>query len=98
MYEHLCLCVRLFLCMVMPDVVLHYVVSCGLDSPHDDDDKVQHVPAVADVGVLVHDQTIGNDLQEGLYCEDDEEGILHCFLHTHRERRHSGHFDQVWFS
>ena len=60
------------------------VVFGGLDSPHDDADKVQHVPAVADVGVLVHDQTIGNDLKERLYREDDEEGILHCLLHTHR--------------
>lgn len=58
----------------------------GRDSPHDDDDKVQHVPAVADVGVLVHDQTVGNYLQERLYGEDDEEGVLHCLLHVERER------------
>lgn len=51
------------------------------NSPHDDDDKVQHVPAVSDVGVLVHDQTIGNDLQKCLYCENDQEGIFYFFLH-----------------
>jgi len=71
---------------------------CAPDSPHDDNDKVQHVPAVADVGVLVHDQTVGHDLQERLNGEDDEEGILHCLLHTHThtEGGHSGHVVPLW--
>lgn len=50
------------------------------NSPDDDDDKVQHVPAVSHVGVLVHDQAVGNDLQKCLYCENDQEGIFDCFL------------------
>lgn len=50
------------------------------NSPNDDDDKIQQVPAVSDVRVLVHDQTVGDDLQKCLYSENDQEGIFHCFL------------------
>lgn len=50
--------------------------------PHDDDDEVQQVPAAADVGAGVHDQTVGQDLGEGLDGEDDEEDVLHLFLGT----------------
>ena len=32
----------------------------------------------------MHHQTVGQDLQEGLYGEDDEEDVLHLFL-KHRE-------------
>ena len=53
-------------------------------SPYDDDDKVEHVPAVPYVGVLVHDQAIGYDLQEGLNREDDQEGIFYRFLQRER--------------
>lgn len=49
-------------------------------SPHYDDDKVQHVPAISDIGVLVHDQAVGNNLQKCLYSENDQEGIFNCFL------------------
>lgn len=49
-------------------------------SPNDDDDEVQQVPAVPDVGAGVHHQTVGQDLQEGLHREDDEEDVLHLFL------------------
>lgn len=28
----------------------------------------------------MHDQTVGQDLQEGLYGEDDEEDVLHLLL------------------
>jgi len=52
-----------------------------MNSPHYDDDKVQHVPAVSDIGVLVHDQAVGNNLQKCLYCENDQEGIFYFFLH-----------------
>lgn len=50
------------------------------NSPDDDDDKVQHVPAVSHVGVLVHDQAVGDNLQKCLYCENNQEGIFNCFL------------------
>lgn len=60
-----------------------------LDSPHYDDDKVQHVPAVSDVGVLVHDQAIGNNLQKCLYSENDQEGIFYCFLYGGKDRKNS---------
>lgn len=48
--------------------------------PHDYNDKVQHVPAVSDVRVLVHYKSISYNLQKGLYCKNDEEGIFYCFL------------------
>lgn len=48
--------------------------------PDNDDNEVEQVPAVADVGAGVHHQTIGQDFQEGLNGEDDEEDILHLFL------------------
>lgn len=51
--------------------------------PNNDDDKVQQVPAVSDVGAGMHHQAVGQNLQEGLHCKDDEEDILHLFLqHT----------------
>lgn len=49
-------------------------------SPDNDDDKVQQVPAVSDVGAGMHHQAVGQNLQEGLHCEDDEEDVLHLFL------------------
>lgn len=58
-----------------------------VDSPDYDDDKVQHVPAVPDVGVLVHDQAVGNNLQKCLYCENNQEGIFYCFLQTDEEEQ-----------
>lgn len=70
-------CVRVQMCICT--YTLHYVLP--VNSPHNDNDKVQHVPAVSDVGVLVHHQTVGNNLQKCLYCENDEEGILYCLLH-----------------
>lgn len=62
----------------------YYVLP--MNSPHYDDDKVQHVPAVSDVGVLVHDQAVGNNLQKCFYCENDQEGIFYCFLYREREK------------
>lgn len=53
--------------------------------PNNDDDEVQQVPAVANVGAGVHHQTVGQDLQEGLYGEDYEEDVLHLFL-KHRTK------------
>lgn len=57
------------------------------DLPYDDNDEIQHVPTVSHICVLVHHQTISDNLQKGLNCENDEEGILNCFLQTHREGR-----------
>lgn len=54
--------------------------------PNDDNDEIQHVPTVPHVRVLVHHQTVGNNLQKGLDCENDEEGILNCFLGTDRKK------------
>lgn len=48
--------------------------------PDNDDDEIQQVPAAAYVGAGVHDQTVGQDLGEGLDGEDDEEDVLNLFL------------------
>lgn len=64
------------------------------NSPNDDDDKIQQVPAVSDVRVLVHDQTIGNDLQKCLYSENNQEGIFHCFLWGGEEMKKSRRHDR----
>lgn len=58
----------------------HYSAGSGVFSPDDDDDKVEEVPSVADVGTGMHHKTVGQNLQEGLYGEDDEEDVLHLFL------------------
>lgn len=50
------------------------------DLPDDDNDEIQHVPTVSHVRILVHHQTICDNLQKGFNCENDEEGILNCFL------------------
>lgn len=53
-------------------------------SPHNDDDEVEQIPAVPNVGARVHHQTVGQDFQEGLHSEDDEEDVLHLFLNVER--------------
>lgn len=35
----------------------------------------------------MHHQTISDNLQKGLDCENNEEGILNCFLETHTKKR-----------
>lgn len=62
--------------------------SCQ-NSPNNDNNKIQQVPAVSDVRVLVHDQTVGNDLQKCLYRENDQEGIFHRFLWGGEEKKKS---------
>lgn len=65
---------------------IKYIEISKLDDlPYDDNDEIQHVPTVSHVSVLVHHQTISDNLQKGLNCENDEEGILDCFLQTHRK-------------
>lgn len=59
----------------------------GTDLPNNHNDEIQHVPAVPHVCILVHHQTISNNLQEGLYCENDQEGIFNCFLQTHKRKK-----------
>jgi len=54
------------------------------DLPYNHDDEIQHVPAVSHIRILVHHQTISDNLQKGLDCENDEEGIFNCFLKTHK--------------
>lgn len=56
--------------------------------PDNDNNKVQQVPAIADVRAGVHHEPVGQDLQEGLHSKDDEEHVLHLFL-KHTEN-HSG--------
>lgn len=51
-----------------------------IDLPHYDYNEIQHVPAVSNVGVLVHYQSIGYDLQKGLDSKNDQEGIFYCLL------------------
>lgn len=62
-----------FMCLSV-FVVLH------TNPPDYDDAKVQQIPAISDIGVLVHDQAVGNNLQKCLYGKNNEEGIFHCFL------------------
>lgn len=50
------------------------------DLPNNDNDKIQHVPTVPHIRILVHHQTISYNLQEGLNCKNNEEGIFNCFL------------------
>ena len=69
--------------------VCTYILS-HLNSPHYDDDKVQHVPAIPDVGVLVHDQAVSNNLHKCLYRENDQEGIFYCFLYREKGRESTG--------
>lgn len=42
-----------------------------LHKPNNDNDEIQQVPAAADVGTGVHDQTIGQDLCEGFNGENN---------------------------
>lgn len=49
-------------------------------SPQEDDDEVQHVPAAAQVGVLVEQEAVGDDLHGGLDGEDDEEEVFQLLL------------------
>lgn len=51
-----------------------------MNLPDNHNDEIKHVPTVSHVSVLVHHQTISDDLQKGLDCENNEEGILNCFL------------------
>ena len=55
------------------------------DLPYDDNDEIQHVPTVSHVRILVHHQAVSNNLQKGLNCENDEEGILNGFLQTQKK-------------
>lgn len=48
--------------------------------PYHNNDEIQQVPAISHVRILVHHQTVSDDFQKGLNCENDEEGILNCFL------------------
>ncbi len=48
--------------------------------PYNDDDKIQHIPAVSHIGVLVHHKSVSYDLEEGFNRENDQEGILYRFL------------------
>lgn len=53
---------------------------CVYNLPNYNNDEIQHVPTVSHIGVLMHHQTVSNNLQKGLNCENYEEGILDCFL------------------
>lgn len=55
--------------------------------PNNNNDEIEHVPTVSHVGVLVHHQTVSDDLQKGLDCENNEEGILNCFLEVQKKKR-----------
>lgn len=61
--------------------------------PDDDDDEIQQVPPAAYVGAGVHDQTVGQNLGEGLDGEDDEEDVLNLFLWT-KERARRGFMEK----
>lgn len=89
---NVCLCVSVcvWLCVFLPLTVCVCTYKLShLNSPHYDDDKVQHVPAVPDVGVLVHDQAVSNNLHKCLYRENDQEGIFYCFLHRGKGRENT---------
>ena len=59
-------------------------------SPYDDDDEIEEIPAVPQVGVGMEEQTVGYDLQEGLHREYDEEQVLHTLLGRRREEGGGG--------
>lgn len=51
-----------------------------INLPNGYTNKVQNVPAVSQVCICMKEKSIGNDLQETLYGEDDEEDVLQAFL------------------
>lgn len=53
-------------------------------SPQKDNDEVQYVPAAPQVGVLVEEEAVGDDLHGGFDGEDDEEEILQFLLWEQR--------------
>lgn len=55
--------------------------------PNNNNDEIKHVPTISHVGVLVHHQTVSDDLQKGLDCKNNEEGILNCFLEMHKKKK-----------
>lgn len=55
-------------------------VTATVHSPDNDDDKIQHIPPVSHIGVLVHHQSVSDDLEEGFNRENDQEGIFYRFL------------------
>lgn len=61
--------------------------TISADSPDDDNDEVEQIPAVPQVGIGVEEQAVGYHLQERLHGEDDEEQILHALLR--RSGRHA---------
>lgn len=60
--------------------MLRFHTTTDTDLPHYDYNEIQHVPAVPNVGVLVHYQSVGYDLQKGLNSKNDQEGIFYCLL------------------
>lgn len=49
-------------------------------SPQEDNDEVQHVPSTAQVGILVEEEAIGDDLHGSFNGEDGEEEVLQLLL------------------
>lgn len=57
-----------------------------MHSPHNDNDEVQQIPAVPQVGIGVEEQAVGYYLQERFHRENDEEQILHTLLRKHTKK------------
>ena len=60
---------------------LHAIVYEEIDAlPDHDDGEVQDVPGIPQVGVLMLEEALGNDLHDTLGSEDEEEDIFNFFL------------------
>lgn len=58
-----------------------------LHKPDNDNDEIQKVPATADVGTGMHDQTIGQNFCEGFNGENNQKDVFHFFLRKERVER-----------
>ena len=55
--------------------------------PDDDDDEIQRVPAVAQVGARVKEKTVGDNLHDGFQREDDNEQVFQQLLQLHKQSK-----------
>jgi len=54
------------------------------DSPDDDDNEIERVPAVTQVGAWMKDESVGDHLHDGFQREYDDEHVLQQFLQLQR--------------
>lgn len=56
-------------------------------APNHNDDEIQEVPAIADVGAGMEHQPIGHDLEHRLHRENHQKYVLHLLLRMEPEIR-----------